>query len=219
MQSSPDSAPGVRRTQSIVLPPCYGRCSLPAGPAMQGSLERLLKGAQECSGVPGFSHSPDLCPLPRYLKCPRELGLTVIFDQVKRTVEDALLSTKLEGKAQKRKRGTRAVGRGGHWREGPGSAVFIYRDIGVHTTVPTLSENKSVNYVILNDFIPVWSDISLESLQPRWQVLCRAQAYPTDSLWWVAEWKPQASLSNPAATDHWWLLSTWNVVGPKWDVL
>lgn len=141
---------------------------MPTGPAMQGSLERLLKGAQECSGVPGFSRSPNLlCPLPRYLKWPRELSLAVIFDQFKCTVENALLSTKLEGKAQKRKRRTRVVGRGGHWRQGPGSAVFIYRDIGVHTTVPTLSENKSVNCVILNDFIPVWSDISPGSLQPR----------------------------------------------------
>lgn len=72
---------------------------------------------------------PDLCPLPRYLKWPRELGLTVIFDQFKCTVENALLSTELEGKAQRRE--GQSCGERGHWREGPRSAIFTYRDIGV----------------------------------------------------------------------------------------
>lgn len=80
---------------------------------MQGSLERLLKGAQECSGVPGFSRSPDLlCPLPRYLKWPRELGLAVIFDQFKCTVENALLSTKLEGRHRREREGPELWGEG-----------------------------------------------------------------------------------------------------------
>lgn len=50
---------------------------------------------------------------------------------------------------------------------------------GVHVGVPTMRGSKSGNSMTLEDLIPIWSDISPESLQPG-QVQCSDQGCPTD---------------------------------------
>lgn len=217
MQSSPDSAPGVRQTQSIVLPPVTGGAPCPRGLQCRGAWKGCLKEPRSVQVSMASVAPPRSLPFAQILKMAKRTGSHCHIWSIQMHCGKCSTLHRAGGESTK-ERGTELWGEETLERGAQECHLHIQGHRGAYT-VPTLSENQSVTYVILNDFIPVWSDMSPESLQPRWQVLCRAQAYPTDSLWWVAEWKPQASLSNPAATDHWWLPSTWNVGGPKWDVL